>query len=61
MNTRQFSRLIVMLLIAALMVSVLAVTAPVDAQTNLLNNPDFEQNHGDGVNLTAPRLGRAWQ
>ncbi|MBN2471407.1 MAG: LysM peptidoglycan-binding domain-containing protein [Anaerolineae bacterium] len=41
-------------LVIALLAAWLVVPAPVSAQGNLLTNGDFEQSHGDGVNLTAP-------
>ncbi|GAB4571080.1 MAG: hypothetical protein Kow0077_06770 [Anaerolineae bacterium] len=42
------------LLIAVLVVTALLVPGNAYAQGNLLVNGDFEQPHGDGINLTAP-------
>jgi LysM repeat protein len=42
------------LLIALLLLSFLGSHSPAQAQTNLLNNPDFEQPFGDGITLGAP-------
>lgn len=58
MTRRQFLSTCVsignVLLIAFLLLGILGTQTPTQAQTNLLNNPDFEQPHGDGVSLTAP-------
>ncbi len=48
------------LLIALILSPWLQVPAHVQAQTNLLTNPGFEQAHGDGVTLSAPPGWSIW-
>ncbi len=56
MEARRYQRLSLgnIVLVVALLAVWLVAPSPASAQGNLLTNGDFEQPHGDGVNLTAP-------
>ncbi|MBN1966954.1 MAG: LysM peptidoglycan-binding domain-containing protein [Anaerolineae bacterium] len=64
MNRRQTTRAkswpLHLLMLVLLLVTALPGPVAVYAQGNLLNNPNFEQAHGDGVNLTAPPGWNVW-
>ncbi len=64
MKTRKLLRRLIwgsnILLSLALILAWLFAPLVVQAQNNLLNNPNFEQAHGDGVTLTAPPGWSIW-
>jgi LysM repeat protein len=64
MDARQLQKQYVsignILLIALLLLPLVFGADTANAQANLLNNPGFEQEHGDGMNLTPPPGWSTW-